>query len=319
MAQNTPRNPTASELFFTNSEFQVVICRKCEHAVRRDNIITHLTGTNHRVPRTVARYIESCVQQWDHIEDQPNISHWPTQIDSPIPRLTVFDDGLLCLRCERYICRTMQSLRVHWQRVHEWSPSTHEGRPKPSETARIQAEIKTSCQSVLCQRIFKHGSGSQFIAIRQPDPQRAEPVPPMDAIQQLVQRVRAFQAQQARSQQTIIQAGEIDEATPWLNRTGWVRYLQGISSALLVQSMERPDEDAEGPEGAAWAIWQAMERLAIVSQQITRASGFLVRIEAARTQKADSPYEPLLAYMKEAEIKDHIEPWQRILMFFART
>ena len=83
--------------------------------------------------------------------------------------------------------------------------------------------------------------------------------------------------------------------------------------------MERPDEDSEGPEGAAWAIWQAMERLAIVSQQITRASGFLVRIEAARTQKADSPYEPLLAYMKEAEIKDHIEPWQRTLIFFART
>jgi hypothetical protein len=57
----------------------------------------------------------------------------------------------------------------------------------------------------------------------------------------------------------------------------------------------------------------------MVSQQITRASGFLVRIEAARTQKADSPYKPLLAYMKEAEIKDHIEPWQRILMFFVRT
>ena len=104
-----------------------------------------------------------------------------------------------------------------------------------------------------CQRIFKHGVGSHFIQVRQPDTdsQRAEPVPPVDAIQQVIQRVRAFQAEQARSQQTIIQAGEIDEATPWLNRTGWVRYLQGIPSAPLVQSMERPDEDSEGPEGAA--------------------------------------------------------------------
>jgi hypothetical protein len=67
---------------------------------------------------------------------------------------------------------------------------------------------------VICQRIFKRQLGSHFIQIRQPDPQRAEPVPPVDTIQQLVQRVRAYQAQQARSQQTVIQAGEIDEATP---------------------------------------------------------------------------------------------------------
>ena len=185
MASTPPRSANASEFFSTNSQFHVVICNTCEHAVRRDNIITHLASTNHRVPRTTARYIEQCVQQWDHIDDQPDITRWPTQIDEPIPGLPVYDDGLLCLRCERHICRTIQSLRVHWQQTHGWSPSSHRGRPKPSEITRIQSDIDTNSRSVSCQRIFKHGVGSYFIQVRQPDTdsQRAEPVPPVDTIQ----------------------------------------------------------------------------------------------------------------------------------------
>lgn len=232
--------------------------------------------------------------------------------------MTIYNDGLLCLKCSIYVCRHLKGIKRHWSEEHQWSPGSHRGRPKPSKIADIQAQIDTNSTHVSCQRVFKNGAGSHFIHVHQTITQ-PEPAPPADTIQQLVQRVRELQAQQTRSQGTNIQAGEFDEATSWLNRTGWLDYLKGIPADLLVRSMERPTEDSEGPEGAAYAIWQAMERLAIVSQQVTRASGFLVRIEAARTQKAESPYKPLLAYMNEAEIIDHIEPWQRILMFFTRT
>jgi hypothetical protein len=85
--------PTADQLFFTNTEFQVLLCRKREHGVRRDNISSHLTGTHHRIPHSMAISIEQCIQQWDHIEDQPDISQWPTQVDRPI--VTGPDVGLI--------------------------------------------------------------------------------------------------------------------------------------------------------------------------------------------------------------------------------
>jgi superfamily II DNA or RNA helicase len=62
-----------------------------------------------------------------------------------------------------------------------------------------------------------------------------------------------------------------------------------------------------------------MDGVARVSQRITKQCGHLIRIEAARTDEHQSPYQPLQAYMDMDNIGRHVEPWQRILMFFART
>ncbi|CAG8359639.1 unnamed protein product, partial [Penicillium salamii] len=70
---------------------------------------------------------------------------------------------------------------------------------------------------------------------------------------------------------------------------------------------------------AALAIWEAMERLASVSQEIAKACGHLLRIEIVRTMKDESPHEPLLAYLDPAGIQKHVAPWQEMMMFFART
>jgi hypothetical protein len=66
-------------------------------------------------------------------------------------------------------------------------------------------------------------------------------------------------------------------------------------------------------------IWEAMGRLATVSQDIAKACGHLLRIDVARTMKDESPHKPLLAYLDTTTIKKHVQPWQEIMMFFART
>ena len=43
----------------------------------------------------------------------------------------------------------------------------------------------------------------------------------------------AFTEQQA--QRTVIEAGERDEANPWLRRTQWAVYLAGLDPAQLVE------------------------------------------------------------------------------------
>jgi hypothetical protein len=42
-------------------------------------------------------------------------------------------------------------------------------------------------------------------------------------------------------------------------------------------------------------------------------------VEAARTEAGQTPYKPLQAYMDEASIEKHVQPWQQVLAFIART
>lgn len=190
----------------------------------------------------------------------------------------------------------------------------------PVQAQAIQASIEAHIQPVLCQGIFVQGPGSHYIRIAQSDP----PEPPMDPatqsdrIRQLVQTIEMYQQQEQKAHDSVVQAGDLDEATPWLNRTGWVRSLQGIPHRPLVASTKRPQLDADGPQRAALMIWQAMERLAHVSQAIAKQCGHLLRIEVARTTKNEVPNKPLLAYLDATVIPNHVSPWQRILMFFAR-
>jgi superfamily II DNA or RNA helicase len=96
--------------------------------------------------------------------------------------------------------------------------------------------------------------------------------------------------------------------------------VQGRSPKPLRTCIETPADDAEGVEGTARVIWDAMLRVASKSQSVTRRTGHLVRIEAARTDLQSFPAKPLQAYMhQDAELERHVEPCQRILMFFART
>ena len=176
-------------------------------------------------------------------------------------------------------------------------------------------------QRVVCQWFFPHGFGSHYIHVRQPGTTYEPAVPPPQAnrVAQAIDEIHAIFTQQ-QQQPAIIQAGAIDEANPWLDRTGWARYLHGQSPKQLRICIETPAEDAEGPEATARVIWDAMFGVASKSQSITKQTGNLLRIEAARTDIQSIPSKPLQAYMHEStELERHVEPYQRILMFFART
>jgi hypothetical protein len=212
-------------------------------------------------------------------------------------------------------------MKGHWAEVHNYCVYQGSGRPTPSQKEQIEASIEANSQAVTCQRIFSQGPGSHYIRVAQPNANEApeDPVEDPDRIRQLMQTIEEYQQQDQTAHKTIIQAGDLDEATPWLNRTGWVRYLQGTPRQPLIESTRRPEGNVEGPERTALVIWQAIERLAHVSQEIAKVYGHLLRIEVVRTTKDESPHKPLLAYLDATAIKKHVAPWQHILMFFART
>jgi hypothetical protein len=63
--------PTADELFLRATQFPLIICRRCEHAVRPKQVLYHLTHSQHRIPIAVARQIRQTIDDWDDIEENP--------------------------------------------------------------------------------------------------------------------------------------------------------------------------------------------------------------------------------------------------------
>lgn len=65
-------------------------------------------------------------------------------------------------------------------------------------------------------------------------------------------------------------------------------------------------------------IWDAMHGVAAYGQRVAKHAGTNLNFEAQRTS-AEAATKPLQPYLDGDNLSKHVEPWQRILMFFART
>ena len=89
----------------------------------------------------------------------------------------------------------------------------------------------------------------------------------------------------------LIEAGERDDANPWLRRTQWAVYLRGINPDDLLGCVEAPDaESSDTTEIAACAIWDSMAAVARISQLVCTKTSHTIRTEAVRTERDRLPH-----------------------------
>ncbi|RJE17500.1 hypothetical protein PHISCL_10162 [Aspergillus sclerotialis] len=281
-------------------------------------------------PITNGRQISEAVQRWENVEHDHTRIDLPLVLDTPIPELHLHDDGLLCQRnpnCQ-YVARSLETMKVHWRKIHHWTAGKHGGRTGEAQRREIEAAIAQSYRRVSCQQVFRTLRGSHYIRIEPGNTnQRIDP----ENDGQFARFIReAEQRWEEHQRETVIQTDQHNEANPWLRRAGWATYLANIEPDDLRQCIQQPEvdetenrpqaEDAIGPiEKAAHAIWQAMAVVARVAQQTVTTLGHSIRIEAVRTERDQNHHTPLQAYMNEEDIQEHVRPWQQVLMFFTRT
>ena len=147
----------------------------------------------------------------------------------------------------------------------------------------------------------------------------ADSMPAIEVGDRLIDQIeQAFTEESEQAQ--LIEAGERDDANPWLRRTQWAVYLHGINPDDLLCCVEAPDAKSSDPtEMAACAIWDSMAAVARISQLVCTKTSHTIRTEAVRTERDRLPHQPLQAYMDADNIEGHTVPWQQILMFFTRT
>jgi RecQ family ATP-dependent DNA helicase len=310
-------------------EYALAVCRECQHGVLPSHIKSHVQRA-HPAKRKQAKAIAEEVGNWAGLIQYAGELEVPSQVIEPIHQLPVYKDGLMCQVDPNHCCRIFrkpEGIRKHWRDVHRWSAAGKGGHPTREKQKEIQERISQHCKKVHCQRLLVQGQGSQYFQVHQPGDDGPDVVPVNGEAawaQVGEQMAKAWANVETRAQDTI-QQGEKDEVNPWLERTQWLPYLVGMERPELLACIEEPvadpdprqEQQAEPVEAAMWA---AMEGLARFSQaSVIHRIGVFVRLEAIRTEKHQTRFQPLQPYMDEKSIGDHTRPWQQILMFFART
>jgi hypothetical protein len=113
----------------------------------------------------------------------------------------------------------------------------------------IREQQERACRSVQCQRLFPRKTGSQYFAILDKE-EDSHPTPTAlgSTIWEQASRQYAEYEKNAAEQ---IQQGHVDEANPWLRRTGWVPYLNSFSNTQLLEYIDMPTimDDPMDPSG----------------------------------------------------------------------
>ncbi|KAF9890012.1 hypothetical protein FE257_006692 [Aspergillus nanangensis] len=310
------------QLFEIIPLLRIMICRQCQYGVWPAEVECHLKQ-QHQLPHSLVQPIVQAIQQWTEVAPNPQAIQVPQALDTPLPVLPCYWDGFLCRRepqaCS-FIASTLRSMRTHWYRHHQWSQYPGRGRVSVALRAQREAEFQQSFEQVAYQQLFPSRAGSHYIHIRYPQG-RQSPPPPSDQAQRAVDAVlQAWEAAEAARQATPIEPDELTDANPWLRRTRWPEALQGIPAADLRQSVVAPDpEPQDAVEQGVQVLWETIAQVVRRSQQTVRYCGAAIRMEAVRNQAGRLPYQPLMAYLDGDDIQKHIQPWQQVLAFIART
>ncbi len=306
--------------------WSIIVCKACRHAVWLGEVQGHLQGKQHRISSKDAIGITEEVQQWPGIVRYPTEFEVPAYVDEPIPELPLYKDGFKCelapAQCS-HICRGQGSMRVHWHRQHRWTVYGKEGGSGRQKQAIIQRRFQQGAKQVRCQRFFPSRHGSSYFEVRQPEAATAEQIHASTsevAWSRAWQRANEYWELMQEEANSKIQQGEATEVTPWLKRTGWLKYLDGCDRENLLEAVRQPnvnEDDDDDPIEAA--VWQAMGEVAAISQTTVENSGVMLRLEAIRTEMHQTRYQPLQPYQDAKTVDDQCKPWQQMLMFFVRT
>jgi hypothetical protein len=309
--------------------YSIAICKDCRHGVLPSHIKSHLHRA-HKVKDKQAENIAERVRSWAGLIECASEIQVPSQVIPPISQLPVYSDGLLCQLDAARCCKIFQSIDVikkHWREVHNWVIGSKGGHLSQAAQKEIQLRIDKACRHVHCQRLLIQGPGSQYFQVQPPndDDPAILSVDDDAAWARVGAEIAKAWERVERQVASTIQAGERDEVNPWVERTQWLLYLVGMERADLLACIKEPvaepdprsDDEAKPVEAA---IWEAMDGLTRFSQaSVIERVGVFVRLEAIRTEKHQTRFQPLQPYMDKEAIVKHTRLWQQMLMFFART
>jgi superfamily II DNA helicase RecQ len=288
-----------------------------------DQIPTHLKQKHKITRKDGVEAAKAIRQEYGNMAESPNEFIGPSITQAQIPQLRVFTDGFQCHECGA-IRKNETCMRKHCRQEHGRTMHTSCGRPsKAKQNAIVNSGNGLWSKIERFQRFFNQGEHSNYFKVHEQRGQQEHRVDEPSDETQWAARVNGEldeiwrKASNIRKKaDRIIEEGETDEVNKWVDRTKWNRYLKGYEHEALLDLIEKPEEEEQVED----AMWTAMGGLAKFCQKtVAQKAGLFVRFEAVRSEKQQTRYVPLMAYQDYKAIGTYTRPWQRVLMFFART
>ena len=301
-----------------NSTYQLLVCRPCRYAVDPAEILYHLREKHPDLSPAARGVVQQQVARW------PTVA--PAQIVFPhhavpyIPSLPYLADGLQCIRCQpprRYLCTSHAAMKKHCRQAHGWiNPYSRGG----SRHYRQHRDYPWRT-GIPCQRFFTHGAYQQYFEVI-PPPQPSllsEPCPsphvdqPGTAIQA---QLAAFDAAAAASA-TVVGPEEPADFHPWLQRTRWIPYLQGMNREAVQPLVELPGPEEPVLLAVAASLHRILQRAreTVLTERINIFDQTAINMFRDHATKAG---QPLLVSLQQGTYDRYGGVWVRFLSFLHR-
>ena len=306
-------------------EFEVVVCTQCRYALSKGHGITrHLVAT-HSWPRNEAkevasRFVGKVIRS---PSDKPCLWIVPKPQSPPVPYLNLCQTGFGCHACA-YVCRSKAVMWNHYSNEHR------------DQFAESPARL---WRKDVCVQSFSLGTNSQCFEVTIPTAPtvtiaaaaataiagNAVYMTP-SAINDVAATLRAKlhmqvgqRTERIQQSRTLIEtAKNAREVNPWLDRTKWVKHLQGQDLVQMAKLAAMPAiKETELNE-----ICVAFKRMMHKTRQLIRdqkINHFDLKSINSFTRHQDFQRPFNIAELQEPTFNHYISIWQRLLCYLIRT
>lgn len=207
--------------FHYYSQYRVLVCKSCQHAIQPAHITAHLRSDQHEVSRQQSEELADLYKDYD-LADPCKETIKPMTTVSPIDHLLIYRDGLQCKHCD-YVCRSIVSMKKHQRQIHD----IRVGRGRRPTTVEWTV---TWCQC------FFISVGQYYFSVQQTRQLEGPPTNTATRLLQLVHRQLDQKEKVVQEKRQLVRdAEDPTEVSPWLERTQWIRHLEGQDKAAVVQ------------------------------------------------------------------------------------
>ena len=311
------------EIFTHFSEFKVVVCQRCMHAVIPSQISSHLTRKHPSTTPQVRREIVTDVEGLHDVATALDQVSYPEPTSEPVAGLPVYSDGFQC-DCG-YICHRIDTIQRHCRNVHGWTNARRPGRPTAHGSVDgHQAEVPW-VSDVSYQRFFEFRQWAKAFRVT---PGVANAASDVDDEMARVEQLFRDATEQERREQLLAGSDLRQETNAWLQFMEWPSHLESFTKdevlAFILPAADEKDASASvvGEDVGLKSACDALGHLILtaysntVSKNVGRSA---LEIVSKRTSTEPTNGRPLHTKQKLTTLKKYGVVWKKVLRFIWRT
>ena len=304
-----------------NADYQILICKKHQYAIRKANITAHLNQLH-------KEYTKETRKELANYGMGLNIKEpiYPTDIIKKIPYLAYetncyrclssLDSGLIC----PYICSTLKGIQWHNRSSHLWKHPGKKGRYPLSFPGSYPWK-----NSIYAQRFFISGADSHYFEINNPNISENNQAPDSQALIELGTQKLDLRIRELNQNTPIPLTASSSRLNPnvWLNHTRWDKHLKKFSKEEIREWIEFPTTTENDPTPTvSYILIKGIKKLFFKAQKTVQRHTFpttaLFYINKAVSKDKDRirPFNP---FLQPATIINYSRIWQKIVLYLYNT